>query len=105
MAPRSVEAISQYLSGFHARYPNVVVGRYDGDDGGIFYGETPTQDASDTTVVYAGWSFRCKNSINGQLFNIGEPCSYTFTRSLPWYPLQVFVYHADLKATTSLHPN
>ena len=105
MAPRSVDAISQYLTGFHSRYPNVVVGRYDGDDGGIFYGETPTQDASDTTVVYAGWSFRCKNTINGQLFNIGEPCSYMFTLSLPGIHYRCLYTMLDLKATTSLHPN
>ena len=70
----NITAIGGYLTEFHNRRPNIRVGAYapGAHDGGTFYGQYPAQPASDNTVVYAGWSFRCKNSNNINLFNIGK---------------------------------
>jgi len=72
MSPKpNAGAISGYLKAFHNRHPNVFVGEY-GSEGGVFYGQYPAKPASNDTVVYAGWSFRCKNSGNANLYNIGK---------------------------------
>ena len=76
MKPKStmIAAINEYLTDFHSRRPDIQVGAYalGEGEGGTFYGEHPAKPASNNTVVYAGWSFRCKNSSDVNLFDIGK---------------------------------
>ena len=88
MSPRpTIAAISEYLTEFHNRHLNIRVGAYalGEGEGGIFYGQYPAQPASDNTVVYAGWSFRCKNSGNVNLFNIGKSIVYIFQKYISFH--------------------
>lgn len=81
MSPKpNAGAISGYLMAFHNRHPNVFVGEY--GSAGIFYGQYPAKPASNNTVVYAGWSFRCKNDANTNLYNIGRSYTQAFSMSL-----------------------